>query len=126
MGFSDDLNKWNKHIDDAANKRVRKIGIEAYSMITSNSPVLTGALRANWFPTKDEKSNDVEPENTSFDFGRALKEFAGATTDEDLWITNNMPYAVKIEILGSTQGPPGAMINKTKNDLKALIESGKI
>lgn len=118
MGFADDINKFKQTVEKKANNIVRTMGIDAYQMITTATPVKTGALRANWWPSIGNQSGEVDYSLTGFDGGRGAKVFASATTKDDLWITNNMPYARVIEYKGSTQGPPGQMIAKTVIELK--------
>jgi hypothetical protein len=120
-GISFDMTDINKAVREIVSELglpvrdiVNKIGLDLYSDVTKLSPVDTGRYRANW--NLNENSPDLD-ETTQFSKqppqGSSLKAPSLAPADNlypVLYLTNGLPYAVRIEEGWShTKAPEGVL-----------------
>lgn len=117
MSFSAGVAKWSK---DAAKEMAdlhKAIIIELFTSVILDTPVLEGRLRGNWLITaKDPASGTVDIVDPSGgattqsveSFVRALD----GTEDFDVYLTNNLPYAYRIEYDGWSGKAPEGMVRK--------------
>lgn len=96
MSFSSDIAKFNKKTEEKSLKVFRAVGFEMFGRIVKRTPVDTGRLRNNWQITDGVKLGDK------------------------LFITNNLPYAKRIEDGYSAQAPAG-MVKVTVNEFKSIV-----
>lgn len=110
MSFESDLRRFQKRAGDRAEQVLRKVGIEVASSVIRKSPVDTGRFRANWV------TSIVSPRNVTLDttdstgqkaVAAATKEILKAKLGEAIWISNNLPYAQRLEHGYSQQAPAG-------------------
>lgn len=123
MSFDDEWNKETESAIKAQQEIVKTIAIELFSGIVTSSPVgnpdlwksppepgyTGGSFRSNWFLTKNSPSSRYsESRNTS---GNAIITSISATiksNDSESWtLSNNAPYAKRLENGWSTQAPIG-------------------
>ena len=93
-----------------ADQVVRKVAIDALSNIVLRSPVDTGRFRANWLVSVDEPAqdilDDVDPSGAeAIQSGSAA--LSDAVAGPAIFITNNLPYALRLENGWSKQAPSG-------------------
>lgn len=124
MGFSQELSKFRvdaqKYVIDT-----RRIAIlRLFRDIVMDTPVDEGTLRANW------QTNAVNPLTGPLS-ERALEEvfsemervLSGARPDDDVFFTNNLPYAYPIEFLGhSSVKAPEGMVRKNTIRWTRIVE----
>lgn len=112
MTFTVDISKF---IDKAKGQEqlvIRKICLELFNKVILKSPVDTGRFRANWnasinYPDKSV-SNSLDKTGT----GTIAKNSAiisnFTVNDNSIYLTNNLPYAYRLEFEGwSKQAPQG-------------------
>lgn len=108
---------------------MRKLAMQALRGVVMKTPVLTGRLRGNWRVglnvidlTTDWLLKDKVGQNTiargeaiiNLSTGRDAKgRFTQKMTDLAIFITNNLPYALKIEDGGSPVKAPEGMLKIT-------------
>ena len=96
MSFSDDIAKFNKKTEEKSLKIFRAIGFDMFGRIVKRTPVDTGRLRNNW---------QITPK---------------VRLGEKLYITNNLPYAKRIED-GYSQQAPAGMVKVTIAEFDSIV-----
>lgn len=131
MSFALDVSKFVEKAKKNPEKVMRQVSIKLFSAIIKASPVDTGRFRMNWmasggtpaFGTTDatDKSGNIAIRNaTSF--------VLNATDWRDFTLTNNLPYAQRLEYGWSQQAPQGfvrvnvsrfqQLINEAANEVR--------
>jgi len=109
---------------------VRKIALDGLRQLIRQSPVDTGRFKANW-SSGSIKSEKVKAPITPTkkgaltspsDFGRSSKGISTYKLNKNLWLYNNMVYAVPLEFGSSLQAPKGWMRNTARMMQKKLNE----
>lgn len=81
--------------------------------IISDTPVDTGRLKNNWFPSVDATSTETTEQTA--DTARARLETAVSQEyklDKVFYFTNNLPYAYRIEFEGWSKKAPQGMVRR--------------
>lgn len=104
---------------------VKDVAMEFYERVTENSPVDTGCYRANWGVALDGPYTDSDPTLTKADWQEReteAEETIAAMTSKNrsVNISNNLPYANRIEYGWSKQAPSG-VTRKTRDEVLAYI-----
>ncbi len=110
MSFEEDLRRFQKKAGVRAELVLRKVGIEVASSLIRKSPVDTGRFRANWITSilapssSTTESTDTSGQNA---MAAATKQILSAKLGQTIWISNNLPYAQRLEHGHSQQAPAG-------------------
>jgi hypothetical protein len=118
MSFSLGIAKWVGETIDEIEQVNKAIILELFTSVILDTPVLEGRLRGNWLITSDDPaSGTVEVTDPTGDKTvRRVKEFVrdlSVTQDFDVYLTNNLPYAYRIEYDGwSKVKAPEGMVRK--------------
>lgn len=122
-----------------ANYVKKKAAISLYDRLSRKAPVLTGRYRCGFncsingidytvpaaAPAEYAKKKQVF---YNFDAGRAINAFMSVTIDDDVVISNSVPYAEALENGHSRHAPNGifrVVIPELKEDLKKWAEIAK-
>ena len=110
-----------KDVNEAINKGLARFLTNTQSKLSAASPVDTGRLSSSWFvgeniPNRDEAPEREEPGAVT------IKRFKGkVTTDNDYWISNNLPYAARAAFdpgyVGRSVPGNGAWYSEIENNL---------
>lgn len=111
--FEREMNDALKNIKSDLEKRVRRIALYTYSTLMARSPVLTGWFRSNWEIKSSGGMPDEQYVMMKWDTGT------------DLYITNDVAYAGRLEAGYSRQAPEG-MINPTLRVVEYLVNRGSL
>ncbi len=115
--FEADLAKWAVALDMSLSKAAQQITMRIFRDIVNLSPVDTGSYRASHqiaFNTPSDevvnmggesKSNKRASRTKALEQLRKLKILGVIKTADIIWISNNQPYAEKIEFGGYNDGP---------------------
>ena len=117
MSFKDELRKAQKELDAKLNKIMRATAIKTFNRIVVESPVDTGRFRHNWIASVNTPNITVT--NNTSDDNIAAKLNSGKITDI-LYLTNNLPYAARIEEGWSQQAPSGWVRTAVQDAQKTL------
>tara|TARA_R110002126_G_scaffold112507_1_gene250749 strand:+ start:1642 stop:2034 length:393 start_codon:yes stop_codon:yes gene_type:complete len=125
MSFQQDLNKYQLKLQGLTNQQLRGTLYSFSSAVIKGTPVDTGRLRGNWqasintpITSKVDRLDQTGNTSTS-DVKNVLKSFK---TGMVFYLTNNLPYANKMEYGGSAQAPQG-MVRINIQRLKSSLES---
>jgi len=132
--FDIELDEFAREVPEMANKFKRAIALDLLTRVVFNTPVDTGHLRGNW-QVGISAAKEGELRRTDKGGGQAIasgsKTIGRAQPGDDIWLSNNLPYAEYIEeggyrvqspLPGETQGgirPPGVMVEKSLAELQA-------
>jgi hypothetical protein len=99
-----------KDLDEIAEEGCKEISGRIFRAAVSFSPVFTGAFRASWRIAFNEPRYDVTAGRTPFDSirGAAFRWPSGFKLGDDIIISNNQPYADRVEYFGWPGVPPYA------------------
>ena len=121
MSFSLDL---SRAINKAKGKQelvVKKVMIEAFSKVVKKSAVDTGRFRANWqasVGTYSRSPGDAFDKSGDATIRKIKQDVLGMDISQRCYLTNALPYAVRLERGWSKQAPAG-MIRLTLAEITA-------
>lgn len=120
--FSADLRKFAELTKQSLDATCRGVAIKWFSSTVQSTPVDTGRLRGNWIVSAD---TPIVSELARLDKSAAIVTGEIVTTVKGVghvnYMTNNLPYAQKIEYGGSKQSPAG-MVRVNFARIRAIIE----
>lgn len=110
--FSRGLDDFTKReIPDALVKLKNKVTLDIFSRLILASPVDKGRFRSGWSTSLDNPSTFMPEEGLGSygvpDATSALSPIIGGRPFQMIWITNNLPYGVKLNEGHSKQAPAG-------------------
>jgi len=124
MSFSLDLEKFAKKAGNNAAAVVKKVGIDMFSQVVVRTPVDTGRARGNWQVSFNSPAsgtlNDLDPSGRN-----TQMQISGKMTgwkQGDIWMTNNLPYARRLEYGWSKQAP-GGMVRLTVREFQTYVNN---
>jgi hypothetical protein len=102
MSFSQRLNRWIEGSQREVFELNKSITLRLMKGVLKDTPVLEGRLRSNWFPTKGAPSNETSEQIVDLNVKIAeidnfIKSTIKPDEDFDVYLTNNLPYAYRIE-----------------------------
>lgn len=105
-------------------KIFKKSVIDLTSDIISDTPVDTGRLKNNWFPSVGVVSTEAT-EATANEAGDRANSFVSnqLALDKTFYFTNNLPYAFRIEFEGwSKNKAPQGMVRRNAIRWKQIVK----
>jgi hypothetical protein len=127
MSFQTDLGKFVQKTGAQAEDLMQKVVVVSLQGIMSRTPVDTGRARANWniqAGTPNLSTTDDTDEAGAMSRGQSEAN-AVSLKDRDVYITNNLPYAKRLEYGWSDQATHG-MVRVTAAEVRALIQAGRL
>lgn len=118
MRFSAGVKRWSKKARGEVENLRKQVIIELFSSVILDTPVLTGRLRGNWqISSGVPGSGTVEVTDPSG--ASTIRKVEGLVSrlpegkDQSIYLTNNLPYAYRIEYDGwSHIKAPEGMVRK--------------
>lgn len=108
--FGIDLKKFGAVTNEQANTIFKKVIVDLDSRIVMGTPVDEGRARANWFPSLNAPSSAITDDVDTMGevaVASAQRIASAAKLGDVAWMTNNLPYILKLENGHSTQAPAG-------------------
>ena len=118
------IENFSAKAQEKALKIFKKSIIDLTSDIISDTPVDTGRLKNNWFPSVGAASEQTA-EATANEAGDRAESFANSelTLDKTFYFTNNLPYAFRIEFEGwSKNKAPQGMVRRNAVRWKQIVK----
>jgi hypothetical protein len=118
MSFSADISRFIGKTEKIVERSIRRICMDLFVKVVEKSPVDKGRFRGNWFLTINTPSNQGgtgfidkgkfrDPPDTA-NYSRADSASKGYKIgDAAIYLTNNLPYAYRLETGYSKQAPSG-------------------
>lgn len=136
MAFREDLEKAQKELNVKLNKILRTSAIKCFNNIIQKSPVgniklwktayppkgyTGGTFRANWIATVNTPNTNVVENGTADNISSKL---AGGSIKDILYLTNNLPYAERLENGWSSQRASGwvrTAVQNAQNSIDKIV-----
>lgn len=102
----------------------KKITMDAFSEVILKTPVDTGRARGNWqaaIGSKPAGTLEREDKSGQLAINEAAAKVAGFSLGQTLYLTNNLPYAMRLEYGYSKQAPAG-MVRLTAQRAQAIAD----
>jgi len=121
------LDKFRETVPDKFGQIMRKVTIDMTGRIVQRSPVDTGRFRGNWYASVGQPklittfNTDKTGQQTIRRANSAIGLF-DPEKEQDIWITNSLPYAIRLENGWSGQAPAG-MVGVTVTEFNDLLKS---
>lgn len=110
MSFALDVSKFVEKAKKNPEKVMRQVSIKLFSAIIKASPVDTGRFRMNWMAsggTHTSGTTDATDKSGNTATGNATSFVLKAPDWREFTLTNNLPYAQRLEYGWSQQAPQG-------------------
>lgn len=112
MSFALDVSKFVEKAKKNPEKVMRQVSIKLFSAIIKASPVDTGRFRMNWMAsggTPASGTTDAVDKSGNTATGNATSFVLKAADWREFTLTNNLPYAQRLEYGWSQQAPAGVV-----------------
>ena len=113
---------YDEVVEEEVVRVTKKLALEALKRVIQKSPVKTGQFRGNWnvsVEDRDEKTTtDRDPEGTKA-LLRGIATINGLGKARPIFVTNALPYAMRLENGYSKQAPLG-MVAVTFAELQSI------
>lgn len=112
MSFALDVYKFVEKAKKNPEKVMRQVSIKLFSAIIKASPVDTGRFRMNWMASGGNPASgvtDATDKSGNAAIGNATSFVLKATDWHEFTLTNNLPYAQRLEYGWSQQAPAGVV-----------------
>lgn len=110
MSFALDVSKFVEKAKKNPETVMRQVSIKLFSVIIKASPVDTGRFRMNWMAsggTPASGTTDATDKSGNTATGNATSFVLKAADWREFTLTNNLPYAERLEYGWSQQAPQG-------------------
>lgn len=110
MSFSGDIKKFNQKTGKNIDTVVKKVAFDLSRELIMGTPVQDGTARRNWFVSMNSPIVRVTSD-TDKNGGKTIRDaqvaVQGYSSGDDVWITNSVPYILRLENGWSAQRPNG-------------------
>lgn len=130
MSFALDVSKFVEKAKKNPEKVMRQVSIKLFSAIIKTTPVKYGRARMNWMAsdgTPASGTTDATDKSGNIAIGNATSFVLKAADWHEFTLTNNLPYAQRLEYGWSQQAPQG-MVRTNVSRFQQLIneEANKV
>lgn len=122
MSFSDQIAAFNAKATKAATMVYRGTSFDLFSHIVKRTPVKTGRLRGNWQVGINTRVDGETNNSASQALSQGSRKINNAEIGQNIYITNNLPYAMAVEN-GSSQQAPSGMVRVTITEFQDLVKA---
>lgn len=124
MTFEADIAAFAKAAGASLDETVRGVTIELFTGVITQTPVDTGRARGNWQCTVATPAGDTidRTDPTGSDAIAEVVDKVGGVGSVT-YLTNNLPYILRLEEGHSTQSPPYAMARGNFQRVQSIVES---
>lgn len=112
MSFALDVSKFVEKAKKNPEKVMRQVSIKLFSAIIKASPVDTGRFRMNWMASGSAPATGTTAatdKSGNIAIGNATSFVLKAADWHEFTLTNNLPYAQRLEYGWSQQAPSGVV-----------------
>lgn len=123
MGFADDVSAFVRKTETKIETAHRKIALDAFTRVVLRTPVDEGRARGNWqvaignVPTGTLELDDKEG---TVVIGRIQAETLNLKAGDSIYLINNLPYILPLELGHSSQAPAG-MVRLTVQEFEPIV-----
>lgn len=112
MGFADGVSAFVRKTEAKIETAHRKIALDAFTRVILRSPVDTGRFRGNWqvsIGSVPSGTLELDDKEGTVVIGKVQAEALNIKAGDSIYLVNNLPYAIPLE-LGHSNQAPGGMI----------------
>lgn len=123
MSFSQKISQFSFDAIELTEEVRMAVEEEVFRSVIKDTPVDEGRLRGNWQATKNSPATgtlDSIDKNGAQTIDKAVQLVRSSEPDQTLYLTNNLPYAVRIEYGYSDKAPEG-MVRRNLSRITELI-----
>lgn len=121
MGFADQVRQFSDETKDNLDNVARKAALGAFREVVERTPVDTGRAKGNWFAQVNGYSSATDETAGANDSGY-LQVISGFAMGDFITLTNNLPYAMRLEYGWSDQAP-GGMVRLTAQRWQPIVDA---
>lgn len=124
--FGLDIARFVEKAKAAPEQVVRKVGLDLASRVVLRSPVDTGRFRANWnvaFGRVDTLTTPSTDKTGGKTLERVRVQLNGWTAGQDIYLTNSLPYAIRLEYGWSKKQAPMGMVRITVTEFQTFVNA---
>lgn len=125
MTFTADLRRFHINTMEKYRKVLRTSAFDLFSAIVLATPVDKGVLRNNWYAEigrgSTESTNEGEPSGQSA-ISRIQNRIESADELSTVFLTNNLPYASRIEFDGHSAQAPTGMVRVNLLNWNTIVQ----
>ena len=121
--FEDQIRAWQAKTERKLTQVGRKVALELFSRVIFKTPVDEGRARSNWQVSIGSPANgtvEINDKNGRATMAKATAASAGFDAGDTIFLTNNLPYIMKLEEGGYPDGP------KTVNGFSRQAPAGMV
>ncbi len=126
QSFGLDISKFVAKAKTAPEHVVRKVGLDLTASVVRRSPVDTGRFRANWnlsIGRMDTLTTPATDKSGRVAVERARVLLNGWQVDQDIYLTNSLPYAIPLEYGHSQKQAPHGMVRITVAEFQTFVNA---
>ena len=125
--FEKQLQKFlKKDVKEGGTKNIRKVALTALKLVVTKSPVDEGTFKGNWNVGINNVNLSVDPdrrEPQAISEGLSVIGSFKTTLGSSINISNNLPYANRIEYDGWSDQAPIGVVRVSKIELERKLSS---
>ena len=107
-GFARRIKNRAKQVEEGVNRVIKDAAIGVDQTVVLATPVDTGRARANWRTSLGSPIREAtEDTNWGGELAASVATIKGRKTDENIYISNNVPYIGRLNDGSSAQAPSG-------------------
>jgi hypothetical protein len=132
--FEDQLRAFQVKTERKMTQVGRKVALELFRRVIYKTPVDSGRARANWQVTIGTTASgtvEIDDKNGGATMSKATAASAGFKAGDTIYLTNNLPYIMKLEEGGYPDGPktvggfsrqaPAGMVGLTVQEFAQVV-----
>lgn len=121
-----DINKFLQKVNSNQTEVLQKVALDLFTQIVLKSPVRTGRFRNNWYPAIGTISGEMnisamDPAGSA-SLSRIQSVVSQFGPNKVIYMSNNLPYANKLEYGYSRQAPVG-MVRVSIASFQAYLDT---
>lgn len=128
LSFKADISKWaGRSLEEVEDTR-RDVAEQFFVGTVKDTPVDTGALKANWTPSKETPKFETRADTdkngqATISKIRSMLATGSKHKDQTVYLTNSLPYANKAENTGWRITPAYGMVKKNFTKVVNMIKA---
>ena len=122
MSFASDVAKYAKLAGASVDETGRAIVLELFGSVIKDTPVDTGRARGNWQTSMDSSATgETDRKGEQAALAEVAAEVAGFGAGRIIYLSNGLPYILRLEY-GWSKQQPGGMVRRNVARIQSIIK----
>ena len=122
MSFASDVAKFAKLAGASVDETGRAIVLELFGSVIKDTPVDTGRARGNWQTSMDSPATgETDRKGEQAALAEVAAEVAGFGTGRIIYLSNGLPYILRLEY-GWSKQQPGGMVRRNVARIQSIVK----